>query len=57
MDFSGAIVSDFDSMPDTIDGTHMGDKDLYLGLIRLHVLHHASQEPIFGVGIIEELWI
>jgi len=33
----------------------MDDKDLYSGLIRLHVLHHACQEPIFGVGIIEEL--
>lgn len=33
----------------------MGDKDLYSGLIRLHVLHHACQEPIFGAGIIEEL--
>ncbi|MBO0722005.1 MAG: helix-turn-helix transcriptional regulator [Blastocatellia bacterium] len=33
----------------------MDDKDLYSGLIRLHVLHHASLEPIFGLGIIEEL--
>ena len=33
----------------------MDDKDLYSGLIRLHVLHHANQEPIFGVGIIEKL--
>jgi PadR family transcriptional regulator PadR len=33
----------------------MDDKDLYSGLIRLHVLHHACQEPIFGLGIIEEL--
>ena len=31
------------------------DKDLYSGLIRLHILHHASEEPIFGLGIIEEL--
>lgn len=31
------------------------DKGLYSGLIRLHVLHHASEEPIFGLGIIEEL--
>lgn len=31
------------------------DKDLYAGLIRLHILHHAAQEPIFGLGIIEEL--
>ena len=33
----------------------MDDKDLYSGLIRLHVLSHACQEPIFGAGIIEEL--
>src|SRR5579863_2165976 len=31
------------------------DRDLYSGLIRLHVLHHATQEPIFGLGMIEEL--
>jgi hypothetical protein len=29
--------------------------DLYGGLIRRHVLHHAGEEPIFGLGIIEEL--
>lgn len=33
----------------------MADKDLYSGLIRLHILHHACQKPIFGVGIMEEL--
>lgn len=33
----------------------MSDQDLYGGLIRLHVLHHAAQEPVFGLGIIEEL--
>ncbi len=33
----------------------MDDKDLYGGLIRLHVLHHASQGPVFGLWIIEEL--
>src|SRR5471032_1169685 len=32
-----------------------GDRDLYSGLIRLHVLHHAVEEPIFGLGMIEEL--
>src|SRR6516165_9625367 len=31
------------------------DRDLYSGLIRLHILHHAAKEPIFGLGIIEEL--
>jgi len=30
-------------------------RDLYSGLIRLHILHHAAQEPIFGLGIMEEL--
>jgi PadR family transcriptional regulator PadR len=33
----------------------MEDQDLYSGLIRLHVLHHATEEPIFGLGMIEEL--
>ena len=30
-------------------------RNLYSGLIRLHVLHHACKEPIFGLGMIEEL--
>ncbi len=33
----------------------MADKDLYSGMIRLHILHHAAHEPIFGLGISEEL--
>ena len=31
------------------------DRDLYSGLIRLHVLHHACEAPIFGLGMVEEL--
>ena len=31
------------------------DRDLYSGLIRLHVLHHANEEPIYGRGMMEEL--
>jgi len=31
------------------------DKDLYSGLIRLHVLHHACEEEVFGLDLIEEL--
>jgi PadR family transcriptional regulator len=30
-------------------------RELFSGLIRLHVLHHACQEPVFGLGMIEEL--
>ena len=33
----------------------MTDKDLDGSLIRLHILHHSAEEPIFGLGIIEEL--
>ena len=33
----------------------MDDRDLYGGLIRLHVLHHAAKEPIYGLAMIEEL--
>lgn len=33
----------------------MDDRDLYSGLIRLHILHHAEEESIFGLGMIEEL--
>jgi PadR family transcriptional regulator, regulatory protein PadR len=31
------------------------DRDLYSGLIRLHVLHHAAEGSIFGLGMLEEL--
>jgi PadR family transcriptional regulator PadR len=31
------------------------DRDLYSGLIRLHVLHHAAEGPVFGLGMIDEL--
>ena len=33
----------------------MDDQTLYSGLIRLHILHHAAEEPVYGVWIAEEL--
>ena len=33
----------------------MDHKELFSGLIRLHILHHAAQEEIYGIGIMEEL--
>jgi PadR family transcriptional regulator PadR len=30
-------------------------RELYFGLVRIHVLVHASHEPIFGLAMIEEL--
>ena len=31
------------------------DQQLYSGLIRLHVLHHAAEGPVYGLWLIEEL--
>jgi DNA-binding PadR family transcriptional regulator len=39
----------------TPSSSYDDDRDLYSGLIRLHVLHHAVEEPIFGLGMLEEL--
>jgi PadR family transcriptional regulator, regulatory protein PadR len=33
----------------------MPDRALYTGLIRLHILHHAAEGPIFGQAMIDEL--
>lgn len=30
-------------------------KDFFLGFVKIHVLYHASREPIYGVEILEEL--
>ncbi len=32
-----------------------GDQSLYGALIRLHILHHAAKEAVFGLWFIEEL--
>ena len=37
------------------EGPDRRDQDLYAGLIRLHILHHASKRPVFGLWFIEEL--
>ena len=31
------------------------DRGLYSGLMRLHILHHAVEGPIFGLGMLDEL--
>lgn len=33
----------------------MDDRDLYAGLVRLHILHHACEGPIYGAWISAEL--
>jgi len=31
------------------------ENEFFAGFIRLHILYHASEEPIFGLGILREL--
>ena len=33
----------------------MADQELYSGLIRLHVLFHAAEGEVFGLGMMHEL--
>lgn len=35
--------------------TVSADRDLYGGLIRLHVLHHAAHEAVYGLAMMDEL--
>jgi len=40
---------------DSLDVKAASNQELYSGLIRIHILYHACQSPIFGLGMIEEL--
>lgn len=39
----------------TITNNDIITRAFFAGFIRLHLLHHASQEPIFGLDMIREL--
>jgi PadR family transcriptional regulator, regulatory protein PadR len=30
-------------------------RDFFLGFVKIHVLHHASEAPVYGMALIEEL--
>lgn len=30
-------------------------RDFFLGFVKIHILHHASLEPVYGTALIEEL--
>jgi PadR family transcriptional regulator PadR len=30
-------------------------RDVFLGFVKLHILHHAGREPVYGLWLIEEL--
>lgn len=51
-------ISDFDNEMRNVRKSQQQDRrdqDLYGGLIRLHILHHAAKGPVFGLWFIEEL--
>ncbi|MDI6875065.1 MAG: PadR family transcriptional regulator [Actinomycetota bacterium] len=31
------------------------EREFFLGFIKIHILHHASKEPVYGLWLIEEL--
>jgi DNA-binding PadR family transcriptional regulator len=39
----------------SITSTDMIARNFFLGFIRLHILFHATQEPVFGLDLIREL--
>jgi PadR family transcriptional regulator len=39
----------------TVPISDMDDRTLYSGLIRLHILHHAVEKPVYGIWIAGEL--
>jgi PadR family transcriptional regulator PadR len=30
-------------------------RDFFLGFIKVHILHHAAEEPVYGLAMMEEL--
>jgi PadR family transcriptional regulator, regulatory protein PadR len=38
-----------------VNSVNRHNRELYYGLIRIHVLLHAAHEPIFGLAMMEEL--
>lgn len=46
---------DPDAVHDAIEDHSKIFRDLLLGFVKVHVLHHASLEPVYGSGIMEDL--
>ncbi len=30
-------------------------REFFLGFVKIHILYHAAEEPVYGLGLIEEL--
>ena len=50
-----ATATDDDTVHRSVEEHSKLFRDLLLGFVRIHILYHAGQEPIFGVGITAEL--
>ena len=46
---------DTDGVHDTVEKHSKMFRDLMLGFVRLHILHHANKGPVYGSGISAEL--
>ena len=49
---SDKSMSERDLQTDAVDALV---RDIFLAFVRVHVLHHATEGPIYGVEMIEEL--
>lgn len=38
-----------------ISDTDIMLRNFFLGFIKIHILHHAAQEPVYGAALIDEL--
>ena len=30
-------------------------RDFFLGFVKIHILHHAAEEPVYGLALLDEL--
>lgn len=51
----GVEVAKVDTVHKTVEEHSKLFRDLLLGFVKIHVLYHAGQEAIYGVGIANEL--
>ena len=48
-------LSTSDTVHDLPESQERMFRDFFLGFVRIHILHHAAEEPIYGLAMIEEL--
>ena len=48
-------MSDSDKIVTDSDGINALVRDIFLAFVRVHLLHHAAEGPVYGAEMIEEL--